>query len=588
MKTNRILFLVVRMLTLAVLFSGCTQNQPGVVDSPSDEFLAATKQSSTEGVPPTLVSGGSSQLIDLPRSCLEAEGISLCVSSAGDAVNYIGANATRSGINPIIPGDAIQLLYELGGSPEGAVGYSAILIQGPGNYELHLDPDPIYLSSQGEEIYNATELLLPGQSEEALSFHGALIASAPPQVLGADAPLFVPYTGTAIMQHTGFFANCGQGDFQTNPNQSEVEVIAEANTLVLRDLSSGYQMDFTRSGPYNYSGTLSVSDSGVTQNYQTVLTVLSPTYITATQVLEETSGCTGSGEFVLTYTGSPTTWTCNLGVEDQANAGCFKDCTDGLCFSGSPDPCANVACPTDQVCYQGGCFDELTMEIQQVLTDPCDGVSCPTDQVCYQGGCFELNACLNVDCPADQVCYQGGCFDDCGVSSSVDVCYIAFPDVCKDVQCSSGFTCVSGACVSYGLSEEIGRLPGDAFSIGEPTAPTESTDNDQNVLIQIVPMEISDPQSQEINNVDFVYLVMTQANTFIEGDPDRPLLRPELVRFYRLDPKSGRQTLWNDVILLEDGLAIQTNETTLFAVYVFESEEAAENTSQVLFPAVQK
>jgi len=70
------------------------------------------------------------------------------------------------------------------------------------------------------------------------------------------------------------------------------------------------------------------------------------------------------------------------------------DCIDGYCIN--TDLCANVDCPPNSVCFQGGCFpscDEndtanLCLFGQEFVSAPCENVSCPEGNVCYEGGCF--------------------------------------------------------------------------------------------------------------------------------------------------------------------------------------------------------
>jgi hypothetical protein len=111
--------------------------------------------------------------------------------------------------------------------------------------------------------------------------------------------------------------------------------------------------------------------------------------------------------------------------------------SDGYCV----DPnCANVTCPSGQVCVAGKC------------KGPCDGVTCPYPQVCRVGAC--VDPCAGVMCGAGQVCDQGVCVTSCAcqpcamMGTACDMTSGQCVDpMCVGMACPSGQHCVTGTCV---------------------------------------------------------------------------------------------------------------------------------------------
>jgi hypothetical protein len=54
------------------------------------------------------------------------------------------------------------------------------------------------------------------------------------------------------------------------------------------------------------------------------------------------------------------------------------------------------------------------------------------------------------------------------------------------------------------------------------------------------------------------------------------------MRVYQLDPREGSQILWQDVERTPEGLIIKTDQTRLFAVYLFLDQEQAENAPEII------
>lgn len=119
------------------------------------------------------------------------------------------------------------------------------------------------------------------------------------------------------------------------------------------------------------------------------------------------------------------------------NGLCVPRCVESACDTGFtcvrqdggagdycvPAPCANVTCPSDQVCGPRGC------------QDPCAGATCPSGQVCRSGAC--VDPCAGVPCPTRQHCESGRCVPNCPC-----------------VACAAGTACndTSGRCEAPGCA----------------------------------------------------------------------------------------------------------------------------------------
>ena len=159
----------------------------------------------------------------------------------------------------------------------------------------------------------------------------------------------------------------------------------------------------------------------------------------------------------------------------DSDCGADEACNDGLCAP--VDPCADVVCDEGYACNAAG---------ECELIDLCAGITCPEGENCEAGECVGGQGPVCIDTAGDATDYFGdGCeyydanpqscgttYDDndfstlemccaCGggIASCVDdsqcgegqfcdaagVC--ADIDLCADVVCSDGQTCVAGECV---------------------------------------------------------------------------------------------------------------------------------------------
>jgi hypothetical protein len=128
---------------------------------------------------------------------------------------------------------------------------------------------------------------------------------------------------------------------------------------------------------------------------------------------------------------------CGTG-EFDCDTGKACDSATKLCVDKA---CVGKACPSDQVCRNGGCVK------------PCDGVVCPFGTQCINDQC--VNLCAGVACGAGQVCRDGVCFGGCascsGISCSAGLKCDGTSDDCVDpscaTSCAKGTHCKSGSCV---------------------------------------------------------------------------------------------------------------------------------------------
>jgi hypothetical protein len=148
-----------------------------------------------------------------------------------------------------------------------------------------------------------------------------------------------------------------------------------------------------------------------------------------------------------------------------AKAACkpSERCVDGKCVA----KCAAVSCtehekcePTsgkcvDDSCYTKGCAPGDRCVGYACVEDPCPAGACPVDQMCVDGKCYDT--CLNVSCPKGQLCSRGRCalspcegFPPCESNFACKVVEgkpRCEPDPCRIVSCPRGQVCFEGACV---------------------------------------------------------------------------------------------------------------------------------------------
>jgi len=692
--------------SLVLMIAGCSQG----ADSTRTKGTNSTEIDQLE-VERVITSGLD---IDLSESCLDGDGISLCLVSAGEAAEYQNVISDEADFNSVAPGDSIALIANLGGSPAGSVGFGAAFIEGPGVVTLDLGSERAQLSPDGAEAFQISDLANPWQSEDILqSESGSLIDSLPGNPsLRDDGIMLIPFSGTWDMTSSEFVFACpvlevisaAVGGFLTNPISGSVEIDASLNDLAMMLTATGEKMQFTRSlNTLAYTARIPISDTDQQAEFITTLNVLKANSMEGSIEIVFTPDCSGVSEFTLEYSGDSSTAVCHvasggLSASTYQAAGCFDDCSDGFCsrdfgdpcadvvcdgdlacFGGycfskdavalvdpcdgvtcpatqvcaqggcfdmsvvtetsSGDPCDGVTCPATQVCFQGGCFETLsgdpcdgvtcpatqvcvqggcfdssvvtetspgdlcagvTCPATQVCVqggcfetssgDPCDGVTCPATQVCVQGGCFDEtevlaarvdDPCENIACPATQVCQNGGCFDSCTTSSEVVVCaseQIA-PSCVPD--CLEDQLCVSGTCVS----NEIFALPlplGVSFANESSSLPSEGM-----VSIEVFPVHVENPDATGAKETKITSSYMVLTDAAYEGNPDRPLADANMIRIYRIDPLSLRQTLWADATVGDGQVTITTDRSGFFVFYLFESAQSAEGASTVLLPAVQ-
>jgi len=636
--------------SLVLMIAGCSQG----ADSTRTKGTNSTEIDQLE-VERVITSGLD---IDLSESCLDGDGISLCLVSAGEAAEYQNVISDEADFNSVAPGDSIALIANLGGSPAGSVGFGAAFIEGPGVVTLDLGSERAQLSPDGAEAFQISDLANPWQSEDILqSESGSLIDSLPGNPsLRDDGIMLIPFSGTWDMTSSEFVFACpvlevisaAVGGFLSNPISGSVEIDASLNDLAMMLTATGEKMQFTRSlNTLAYTARIPISDTDQQAEFITTLNVLKANSMEGSIEIVFTPDCSGVSEFTLEYSGDSSTAVCHvasggLSASTYQAAGCFDDCSDGFCSRDFGDPCADVVCdgdlacfggycfskdavalvdpcdgvtcPATQVCAQGGCFD-MSVVTETSSGDPCDGVTCPATQVCFQGGCFETlsgdpcdgvtcpatqvcvqggcfdetevlaarvdDPCENIACPATQVCQNGGCFDSCTTSSEVVVCaseQIA-PSCVPD--CLEDQLCVSGTCVS----NEIFALPlplGVSFANESSSLPSEGM-----VSIEVFPVHVENPDATGAKETKITSSYMVLTDAAYEGNPDRPLADANMIRIYRIDPLSLRQTLWADATVGDGQVTITTDRSGFFVFYLFESAQSAEGASTVLLPAVQ-
>ncbi len=627
-------------LALMLMIAGCSQGadpiQPeGTIGSESDEVNG------------DLIDAPESD-IELSESCLDGDGISLCTVTAGEAVTYQNVVSDASDFNPVALGDSIALIANLGGSPAGSVGFTAAFIEGPGVITLDLVGERAQLSPEDAEEIQLSDLVNTWQSQSILqSDSGSLIDPLPvrPGSLSGGI-LLVPFSGPWNMTNDGFVFQCPALEgiestlggfstvgFSTDPTSATVGIDANLSELMM--LGPGVEIPFSRAlGTVVYTGSIPITDSGQQVDMVTTLNVISSSKMNGMMEILLTPDCGSTSNVTLEYTGDPSQADCQIDVSQfnlasefsalgsggallsEPTAGCFDECSDGMCSRDFGDRCEDVSCPTDQVCYQGGCFDDIFLETT-IPDDPCQDVTCPTYQVCFEGGCFDptnllraprILPCDDVTCPADQICVQGGCYDQaslpnescedvscptsqiCYDGSCFDSCVLGSDyAICGSEQtvpactpdCEAAQACVSGICVSDDVL--LAPFPLEvSISSEPPTPPGEGL-----VSIEVIPVQIENPASAVIEEIKVTYSYMVLSNAAFDGDPDRPFADSSRIRVYRVDPVSQRQTLWTDVTLSEEGVGIEVDRSGLFVVYLFDSAESAEGAPSILAPIGQ-
>jgi len=636
--------------SLVLMIAGCSQG----ADSTRTKGTNSTEIDQLE-VERVITSGLD---IDLSESCLDGDGISLCLVSAGEAAEYQNVISDEADFNSVAPGDSIALIANLGGSPAGSVGFGAAFIEGPGVVTLDLGSERAQLSPDGAEAFQISDLANPWQSEDILqSESGSLIDSLPGNPsLRDDGIMLIPFSGTWDMTSSEFVFACpvlevisaAVGGFLSNPISGSVEIDASLNDLAMMLTATGEKMQFTRSlNTLAYTARIPISDTDQQAEFITTLNVLKANSMEGSIEIVFTPDCSGVSEFTLEYSGDSSTAVCHvasggLSASTYQAAGCFDDCSDGFCSRDFGDPCADVVCdgdlacfggycfskdavalvdpcdgvtcPATQVCAQGGCFD-MSVVTETSSGDPCDGVTCPATQVCVQGGCFETSSgdpcdgvtcpatqvcvqggcfdetevlaarvddpCENIACPATQVCQNGGCFDSCTTSSEVVVCASEQISPSCVPDCLEDQLCVSGTCVS----NEIFALPlplGVSFANESSSLPSEGM-----VSIEVFPVHVENPDATGAKETKITSSYMVLTDAAYEGNPDRPLADANMIRIYRIDPLSLRQTLWADATVGDGQVTITTDRSGFFVFYLFESAQSAEGASTVLLPAVQ-
>ncbi len=144
--------------------------------------------------------------------------------------------------------------------------------------------------------------------------------------------------------------------------------------------------------------------------------------------------------------GTPSAERCD-GVDNDCNGS--VDEGEGLCppttvcYQGAcVPPCFEGACPTGQVCAEGGtCVDAA-----------CIGVTCPANQRCRGGSC--VDACDGVTCPHAEQCIAGRCITLC------DVITCGEGEVCQDGVCQPDCTCHPCPAGSTCLADGSCSVPG--------------------------------------------------------------------------------------------------------------------------------
>ncbi|MFH1531664.1 MAG: hypothetical protein ABIK09_13140 [Pseudomonadota bacterium] len=112
-------------------------------------------------------------------------------------------------------------------------------------------------------------------------------------------------------------------------------------------------------------------------------------------------------------------------------------CVEGVCISGGAKDCDDSNPCTDDACAQGGACTHLPN-----TADCNDGNACTTGDYCNDGACGALDT---QDCDDGNVCTTDSCNPLTGCMNPFN------SNPCTDLDaCTTGDTCVAGACVSTG------------------------------------------------------------------------------------------------------------------------------------------
>jgi uncharacterized protein (TIGR03382 family) len=143
------------------------------------------------------------------------------------------------------------------------------------------------------------------------------------------------------------------------------------------------------------------------------------------------------------------------------------DCNDQI--DEEPKACG------DQVCVQGGCFDECTSD-----------ANCAQGQACYDGRCA-ADSCENIECPdSREECFMGTCQIACEIDAScrwddkqcIDGrCAV---DACEGVVCSTEQVCQDGACVDEDAADtdDVGTADTGSDTGSDAGTSTDEQSND--------------------------------------------------------------------------------------------------------------
>ena len=147
-------------------------------------------------------------------------------------------------------------------------------------------------------------------------------------------------------------------------------------------------------------------------------------------------------------------------------AGCYKDgCPQGQrCLEGAcrPEPCSQDTCPDNgSICRpnDGRCIQ---------LCPPC-----PPNQYCIDGRCQEDPcAFIDIDCGPDGMCFFGRCIPAACKATPSQFCRAqrnctgeqCGDDLCRDLACPAGYTCIEGYCQAPPSTETPTEAPTDTAS----------------------------------------------------------------------------------------------------------------------------
>jgi uncharacterized protein YegL len=153
---------------------------------------------------------------------------------------------------------------------------------------------------------------------------------------------------------------------------------------------------------------------------------------------------------------------------------CVKPCADVSCPTGqmcidgtcTKDPCHDKQCAAGEICVSGQCETDKcntasackfgrTCINNRCVEDPCADVKCPeAKQVCKAGQCVAPPSCKSdLDCPSNQLCIGGKCIiPECQKHGDCKPNHLCIDgkckeDLCHDKQCPANQACHVGQCV---------------------------------------------------------------------------------------------------------------------------------------------